>query len=117
MTHEESAADDYMIRQEPPEGLETRLVLPLGRTRVEMGGDAWFKASVLRRAKAHLDELADDIRASARAWEVGDGRDSLSRAAVCSMMDMAEHAERIGREAMRGIDGEEPEEVGWGGGT
>lgn len=96
-------ADDHMRSREPPVGTEFEAVLPLSRTRVELRGDAYYRGSVVRRVHALLGDLADEVRAAARAIERGEAK-TLD---VWRLLDIAEQAERIGREAMDGIDGEE----------
>ncbi len=103
MTPEEQA-DDFMASQDPPAGSEVETILPLSRTRVAMRGETYYAGSVVRHVHQILSDLADELRAERLAITAGDTTEAgvLSR-----LLDYAEQAERVGREAMDGIDGEE----------
>lgn len=100
MSDSAAGYDDYMTAREPAEGTETIEVVPLSRTVYQWpsAGDDLVRRSVVRHARVRLDELADEIRALARAIDRNLGADAGR------LFDIAEQAERIGREAMDGTD-------------
>lgn len=103
MSDSAAGYDDYMTSREPVEGAETIEVVPLSRTVFQWpsAGDDLVRRSVVRHARVRLDELADEIREVTRGL-VEDGK--VGKWVSGQLFDIAEQAERIGREAMDGTD-------------